>query len=117
LGFGAWDLEFLLPTKPAPSDELDAVLIRAQLNAPKQLLDDLDSGKLSLADFSAAFGNLNAVVQGKASQSDLASAIAGTSSNSNAIPLLALSVSDPPLQGQVQSIANKVDDLITALRR
>src|SRR6266853_2021365 len=105
------------PTKPAPGDDLDAVLIRAQLNALKALLDDLDTGKLRLADFSAAFGNLNDVVQAKASQSDLTSAIAGTSSNSNAIPVLAMSVSDPPLQGQVQSIANKVDDLITALRR
>ena len=90
---------------------------RAQFNALKQLLDDLDAGKVSAADFSAAFGNLNAVVQGKASQGDLASAIAGTSSNSNAIPVLAMSVSDPPLQGQVQSIANKLDDLINALRR
>jgi len=105
------------PALPQSHARIVSAELRAQFNALKQLLDDLDSGKLSLADFSAAFGNLNAVVQGKASQSDLTSAIAGTSSNSNAIPVLAMSVSDPPLQGQVQSISNKVDDLITALRR
>jgi len=105
------------PNFPPHGADLISAEFRAQFNALKQLLDDLDAGKLSLADFSAAFGNLNAVVQGKASQSDLTTAIAGTSSNSNAIPVLAMSVSDPPLQGQVQSIANKVDDLINALRR
>src|SRR6266853_166108 len=105
------------PNRPADHAEIVSAELRAQFNALKQLLDDLNTGKLSLADFSAAFGNLNAVVQGKASQGDLTTAIAGTPSNCNAVPVLAMSVSDPPLQGQVQSIANKVDDLITALRR
>jgi hypothetical protein len=47
----------------------------------------------------------------------LSSAIAGTSSLSNGVALLGLAVSDPPTQAEVQQIVNKLDELITALRR
>jgi hypothetical protein len=47
----------------------------------------------------------------------LAGAINGTSSNSNAVATLGLVVSDPPTQPEMQSLANKVDELILALRR
>ena len=47
----------------------------------------------------------------------LAAAIADTSANSNVVALLNLTVSDPPSQAEVQSIADKLDELITALRR
>ncbi len=47
----------------------------------------------------------------------LASAISGTSSNTNAVATLGLLVSDPPTQAEMQSLANKVDELILALRR
>lgn len=50
-------------------------------------------------------------------QAQLDSAVQGTSANTNAISLLNLTVSDPPAQAEVQSVANKVDELITALRR
>lgn len=35
----------------------------------------------------------------------------------NAIGLLGLTVSDPPTQTEIQTIANKLDELIAALRR
>ena len=44
-------------------------------------------------------------------------AIATTSSNSNGVALLGLAVSDPPTQAEVQQIADKLDELINALRR
>jgi hypothetical protein len=44
-------------------------------------------------------------------------AIGGTSANTNSIMLLNLTVSDPPTQSEMQSIASKLDELITALRR
>ena len=47
----------------------------------------------------------------------LASAIATTSANSNGVALLGLTVSDPPTQAEVQQIADKLDELINALRR
>jgi hypothetical protein len=47
----------------------------------------------------------------------ISSAIAGTSNNTNAVALLNLTVSDPPTQAEMQAIANKIDEMITAQRR
>lgn len=47
----------------------------------------------------------------------IANAIATTSTNSNGVPLLHLIASDPPTTAEVQAIANKLDELINALRR
>jgi hypothetical protein len=49
--------------------------------------------------------------------SALSSAISGTSNNTNAVSTLGMSVSDPPTQSEMQAIANKLDELINALRR
>jgi hypothetical protein len=48
---------------------------------------------------------------------DLGTAIGGTSSNTKSIATLGLTVSDPPTQSEMQIIANKLDELIAALRR
>ena len=47
----------------------------------------------------------------------IANGIAGTSSNSNAVGTLGLAVNNPPTQADVQTIADKIDELINALRR
>ena len=87
------------PAKPAPGDDLDAVLILAQLNALKALIDAQAAQIASL-------------------QSQLNAAIAGTSSNSNAVANLSLTIANnPPQQGEVQPIADKLDELINSLRR
>ncbi|HRJ11339.1 MAG TPA: hypothetical protein PK490_08245 [Prosthecobacter sp.] len=54
---------------------------------------------------------------GEVSQQQLDDAIAGTSPNSNAVATLGLSISDPPTAWEVQEVANKLDELIYALRR
>jgi hypothetical protein len=54
---------------------------------------------------------------GQVSLVQLTDAIATTSSNSNAVNTLGMAVSDPPTQAEVQQIADKLDELITALRR
>jgi hypothetical protein len=54
---------------------------------------------------------------GEVTLAQLTSAISGTSSNSNAVATLGFVVSDPPTQWQVQQVVNKLDELITALRR
>ncbi|MCX7009921.1 MAG: hypothetical protein NTY53_22215 [Kiritimatiellaeota bacterium] len=55
--------------------------------------------------------------QGEVSAQQLSDAIAGTSANTNAIAQLGMTVSDPPTQFEMQTIANKLDELIAALRR
>jgi hypothetical protein len=52
-------------------------------------------------------------IQGLPGPSDLS----GTSNNSNGVSVLGMAVSDPPTQGEMQAIANKLDELINALRR
>ena len=47
----------------------------------------------------------------------LTAAISGTSANSNAVTTLGLVVSNPPSQAEMQSLADKMDELILALRR
>lgn len=87
------------PTKPVPGDDLDAVLIRDQLNALKALIDAQ-------------------AVQIATLQGQLAAAVAGTSSNSNGVSTLGLSIgNNPPQNYDVQPIADKLDELINVLRR
>ena len=51
-------------------------------------------------------------------QAQLNAAIAGTSNNSNGVGNLSLSINNnPPQNYEVQPIADKVDELINALRR
>jgi hypothetical protein len=54
---------------------------------------------------------------GEVTNAALSVAIAGTSAISNSVALLGLVVSDPPTQAEVQQIADKLDELINALRR
>jgi len=54
---------------------------------------------------------------GEVSNAQLSSAISGTSNITNAVSALNMTVSDPPTQGEMQAIASKLDELITALRR
>jgi hypothetical protein len=54
---------------------------------------------------------------GEVSLQQLEDAIATTSANSNTVALLGLAVSDPPTQVEMQQIADKLDELIMALRR
>jgi hypothetical protein len=81
------------PTKPANHTPLEAGEMHAQLTA------------------------LHADTQQRATQGELAAAIGSTSANSNAVGTLGMAVSDPPTQGEVQAIADKLDEPINALRR
>jgi hypothetical protein len=54
---------------------------------------------------------------GEVSAQQLSDAIAGTPANVNAIEPMNLTVSDPPTQSEMQTIANKLDELINALKR
>ncbi len=54
---------------------------------------------------------------GEVTSAQLSSAIQSTSANSNSVAELAGAISDPPQQVEVQAIADKLDELILALRR
>jgi hypothetical protein len=54
---------------------------------------------------------------GEVSSAQLNDAIQTTSANSNSVAELAGAISDPPQQMEVQAIADKLDELILALRR
>jgi hypothetical protein len=54
---------------------------------------------------------------GEVSSMQLNDAIQTTSANSNSVAELAGAISDPPQQMEVQAIADKIDELILALRR
>ena len=55
---------------------------------------------------------------GEVSQGDLENAINyQTSNNTNAVSTVGTYVSDPPTQGEVQAIVDKLDELINALKR
>ncbi|MBL9183014.1 MAG: hypothetical protein JNN17_12810 [Verrucomicrobiaceae bacterium] len=58
---------------------------------------------------------------GEVTQTDLNNAelnmLSQSSANSNGVSTLNLVVSDPPTQSEVQDLANKLDELINALRR
>ena len=54
---------------------------------------------------------------GEVTQAGLDAAIAGTSNNTNGVVLLGITISDPPTQGELQTVANKLDEFISAARR
>lgn len=81
------------PNLPQENTLIDAVQMRAQLQA------------------------LNDDTQTRATQGDLAAAIAGTSANSNSVGTLGQGADSSYNQTQIQDILNKLDELINALRR
>lgn len=75
----------------------------------------------SSAEMRSQLTSLNADIQQRATQVDLAIAIAGalaqTSNNSNGVGTLGIAADGSYNQSQMQDLINKVDELITALRR
>ena len=82
-----------------------------------------DHSPLAAAEMSAQLTALKALIDGQATQiaglqSQLDAAIAATSSNSNGVASLGLTINNnPPQNFEVQPIADKLDELINALRR
>ena len=134
------------PALPVEGTECDAVQMRAQLTGLKSLIDavpavtgasvdsvTLGSGtSVSVAliagilhfDFLLQPGPPGEVTQAQLTN-DLSNAVnqamvntlPQTSSNSNGVSNLNLTVSDPPTQSEVQAVVNAYNDLVNALRR
>ena len=85
------------PNLPQAGTEIDAVEMRGQLNA---LNDDIQTRSTVTL--------MNATV---------ASAVSGSSSNSNGVATLDMSADSSYSQGQLQDVRNKLDKLISAPKR
>ena len=94
------------PAKPGFGSPDSSAEMRDHLNALKALID---AQAAQIAAQNAQIASLTAL---------LGASIAGTSSNSNGVASLGLVIgNNPPQQYEVQPIADKVDELINALRR
>ena len=94
------------PTKPAPGDDLDAVLVRNQLNELKALIDAQAAQIASLQSQLGAF------------QLQVSADIAATANNIPGLGPLNLTIgNNPPQIWEVQPIADKLDQLINTLLR
>ena len=75
----------------------------------------------SSAEMRGQLTSLNADIQQRATQTDLANAIAaaiaGTSANSNGVSTLGQGAESSYSQSQMQAVLDKIDELINALRR
>ena len=71
----------------------------------------------SSAEMRGQLTSLNADLQQRATQGDLAAALAGTSSNSNGVGTLSQGAAGGYDQNQMQAVLDKIDELINALRR
>lgn len=131
------------PTKPVNGTLIDADFLRAQFNSLKALIDAIGSvtgaavdGVNSLPPGDPATVSVSITgttlhftfgipegqtgpqgIPGEVTQAALDAAISGTSSNSNGVSLLSQSAFSYYEQTQMQDLLNKMDELITALRR
>ena len=131
------------PTLPADGSPLVSAEMRGQLTGLKTLIDAVPNitaaqvdSVLTLDPNEPATVAVNLVgttlhltfgipkgfdgsdgLPGEVTQQDLDDAINGTSNNSDQVDTLSMSVEDPPSQNDVQTIADKVDELLLALRR
>ena len=71
----------------------------------------------SSAEMREQLTSLNADIQQRVTFTDLSNAIANTSNNSNNVSPLGQGADGSYNQSQMQDLINKVDELITALRR
>ena len=69
------------------------------------------------AELRNQFNGLADIAQARALEDDCVNRALGCALNPAGVALLALTVSNPPTQAEVQSLADKMDELITALKR
>ena len=100
------------PNLPQAGTEIDAVQMRDQLNGLKDLIDAVPAGPPGPQGPAGPAGP-----PGEISQLDLDDAINGISNNSDVVELLAISFEDPPSLNDMETVGNKINELILALRR
>lgn len=70
------------------------------------------------AELRTQFSGLNDLIQDRVVYADLYDGInANAAGPVTGVALLSMSVSNPPTQAQMQAVANKIDEMLTALKR
>ncbi len=78
----------------------------------------VDHSPIVAAELRNQFNGLNDILTAFPSMSDIYDVIVpNCAANANGVATLGLTVSNPPTQAEVQAIADKLDELINALRR
>ena len=103
------------PTKPANASPNSSAEMRGQLAALKSLIDAIPAGPPGPSGADGADGADGAA--GEVSQAQLTSAIMDTAHNPTGVQPLSLTLSDPPTTQETQAILDKLNELITTLRR
>ena len=91
------------PAQPANGSPLDSQVMRDQLNGLKDIIDTTLPGPQG--------------VPGEVTQAQLDAAVFGCAANPLSIYPLSMVVSNPPTQVEVQAIAQRLDELIGAIRK
>ncbi len=91
------------PTLPADQSEITAPELRGQFNGLKALVDAVPAGPQG--------------PPGEVTEQELLNERINHARNPTSLSALGLSVSDPPTQAEVQALAVRLDDLLTALQR
>lgn len=125
------------PTYPPTNAEIESAPLRAQFNGLKDLIDTIPVGPQGPPGPQGVPGDPGGPpgpqgpqgpsgndgaqgppgAPGEVSSADLASAVAGTSHNSNAVATLDSAPSDPPTVADYEAMRAKLNELINALRR
>ena len=107
------------PTKPDDLSEIVAAQLRNQFNALKALIDAGLPGPQGPQGLPGAPGADGA--DGEVTNADLAAAIAAalldTARNPTGVALLPIPPNDPPTRADLLAVIDKLNELITALRR
>lgn len=77
----------------------------------------LANSPVSSAELRSQFNGLQTNIQSKAFEDDCVGRLAMTAVNPTAVAGLGMVVSDPPTQAEVQALADKLDELMTVLKR
>ena len=94
------------PSLPQENTEIDAAQMRAQLTGLKALIDAVPAGPPGAPG-----------APGEVSAADLVAERMNHARNPTGVSVLGITISDPFVASEIQALAAKVDELITALRR
>ncbi len=118
---GEWGQKNEMPLPSHPTAILLPINLNVSAIMPFDPTKPANNSPASSAEMRSQLTSLNADIQQRATQADLANAIANalqqTSNNSNGVSTLGQGADGSYNQSQMQDLINKVDELINALRR
>ena len=105
------------PAKPAADSPLVSAEMREQFNALNDKIDATLPGPPGPEGPPGPPGEVTSAQLSDAKTQAVYEATVASSANTNGVAVMGISVSNPPTQGEVQAVIDKVNELIAALRR